>query len=389
MIRFARRLRAAMVAIAASLLAAGAVQADGFLDEVRVTGVQEDDLYVAGGRVRIDADVRGDVHAAGGRVRIGGQVAGDVSAAAGSATVAGTIGDDVRVGAGEVEIDAGIAGDLIVGAGSIEVAAGTSVGGEAMLMGGDVSLAGTVAGDLLIDGGDVTIAGTVAGNAEIEGGRIQILPGAGIAGDLVYRSPRELEIADGAAVEGRITRQEWQRERERERSGVASAAAWAGGGLGLAWLLGLIVAGAVLLFVIPDQLDGATRAMRDLAGRSLGYGLIVIFAAPAAILFCLVTVIGIPLALALAAAAAAALFLAYLTSAFRLGELGLRLVGRGDTGHRGWRLLSLAVALVVLAAVGWIPFVGWLVVFLALAWGLGGWTLLVLRARAGGALRPS
>ncbi len=52
-------------------------------------GVIADDLYVAGGKVDILAEVKGDVIAAGGRVSVGQLVEGDVMVASGSVTVTG------------------------------------------------------------------------------------------------------------------------------------------------------------------------------------------------------------------------------------------------------------------------------------------------------------
>ena len=106
-----------------------------------------------------------------------------------------------------------------------------------------------------------------------------------------------------------------------------------------------------------------------------------LLAVPLAIFLCVVIVIGIPLAFVLGAAYAASLFVAYLTAAFWLGDHGLRLVGRVDPEHRGWRILSLLGALVVLSVLGWIPLVGWLVTLLALSLGLGGWALQMFEAR--------
>ena len=155
-----------------------------------------------------------------------------------------------------------------------------------------------------------------------------------------------------------------------------------GGGFSLAWLAGFVATGTLLLTVFPESLRTATGNIQNAVWRSLGYGLLIIFAIPAAILFCFVIVIGIPLAVTLAAAYGAALFVAYLTTAFWVGDHGLRMVGRSDTPHRVWRILSLLSALILLGVVGWIPIIGWLVTFFALALGLGAWAIEALSGRA-------
>ena len=350
--------------------------------EVHVTGVQQDDLYLAGARVSIDAEVRGDVNAAGGRVRIGGTVTGDVGAGGGLVTVVGTVGDDVRVGGGQVDIDAKIDGDLVAGGFSVGVQSGTVVAGNAILSGGEVSVAGRIGGDVSIAGGSVLISGDIGGDVDITAGEIDILPGARIAGNLSYLSAREASIATNAVIEGEFTR----RTRDPGEDKDTSVAWLIGSGFSIAWLVGLVATGTMLMVIFPESLATATRNIQDAAWRSLGYGLLIIFAIPAAILFCFVIIIGIPLAVTLAAAYAAALFVAYLTTAFWVGDHGLRLVGRRDTNHRGWRILSLLAALIVLGLVGWVPIVGWLITFFALTFGLGAWALEVFQGRTPGAV---
>ena len=348
--------------------------------EIHVAGTRVDDLYLAGGRVSVDGDVQGDVNASGGRVRIGGRVTGDVGALGGLVSVVGDIGDDVRVGGGQVDIDAKIAGDLVAGAFSVAVQPGTVVGGKAILSGAEVSVAGQIGGNLSIASGSALISGVIGGDVEIASAEIKILPGARIGGNLSYTSAGEAEIAEGAVIAGEVTR----RMRDHDEETATSVVALIGGGFSLAWLVGLVAMGTLIMVAFPESLDTATRNIRHAAWQSLGYGLLVIFAVPAAILFCFVIIIGIPVAVTLAAAFGAALFVAYLTTAVWVGDYGLRLIGRGDSSHRGWRILALLVSLLVLGIIGWIPLIGWWVTFFTLSIGLGAWALQVFQVRAPG-----
>ena len=108
------------------------------------------------------------------------------------------------------------------------------------------------------------------------------------------------------------------------------------------------------------------------------------FRGSAAILFCFVIIIGIPVAVTRAAAFGAALFVAYLATAVWVGGYGLQLIGRGGMSHRGWRILALLVSLLVLGIIGWIPFIGWLVTFFTFSIGLGAWALQVFQVRTPG-----
>ncbi len=107
-------------------------------------GVIADDLYVAGGKVDILAEVKGDVIAAGGRVSVGQLVEGDVMVAGGSVTVTGQVLDDVRATGGAVTIDGDIGGDVVVSGGSVSLTPETHVSGRTWLAGGEVVIQGTL-----------------------------------------------------------------------------------------------------------------------------------------------------------------------------------------------------------------------------------------------------
>ncbi|MSP52488.1 MAG: hypothetical protein EXQ91_08900 [Alphaproteobacteria bacterium] len=163
--------------------------------------------------------------------------------------------------------------------------------------------------------------------------------------------------------------------------GVRTVAGYVLGGLGVAWLSGLALVGALFLSLFPDSLTTALRAIRLETGPVLGFGLIAIFAAPTAILFLFVTLFGIPLAILALAAFLAALFLGYLMVVFFVGDRCLWLVGKGATTHCGLRFLSFVIALFALEAASSIPFVGWMLMFFVLALGFGTWLYVLGRNR--------
>jgi hypothetical protein len=59
--------------------------------------IVNDDVYLAGDRVRIDGTINGDAIVAGTEIIITGVVTGDVMAAGRSITINGTVNDDIRM----------------------------------------------------------------------------------------------------------------------------------------------------------------------------------------------------------------------------------------------------------------------------------------------------
>jgi hypothetical protein len=112
-------------------------------------------------------------------------------------------------------------------------------------------------------------------------------------------------------------------------------------------------------------------------------GLAVLTVTPLIALSLMLTVIGLPLALTLVWLYVAALLLGFLTAAFYLTEIALRALRRAARPPRGTRIAALAVVLIVLAAVRFVPIAGPLALALLLVVGVGAWTLRLSRGYVG------
>lgn len=326
-------------------------------ETVTKRGTVNDDYYVAGGTVNIDADITGDLVVSGGDLFIGHRVHGDVIAAGGSVNIDGEILDDVRVAGGEIIIDATVGDDLILAGGEIKVSSATSTGGEAWLAGGDVYMAGTVNNGLNIGAGNIRISGTIHGDVELEGGDIQILEGALIDGNLHYKSPNEAKIHPDAKITGNVTYEptEWDHPHR---------------GYGIFFSITLVVAGIALFLIFPGfTMSAAGRVSAD-PWRSLGIGFALLVVTPIAALLLMSIVLGVWVGLSLLALYFVALLMGLLISCFFLGDWGARLLHK-DVAATGRRLLSVTIAIILLGFIQLIPVIGGLLTFALLLLGLG------------------
>ncbi len=333
-----------------------------------------EDQYLAGGSVTLRADAAGDVIAAGGRILLDGRIDGDVNAAGGMIDLFGRVADDARLAGGRLTVGAEVGGDLIVAGGSVALQRDTTVTGRAWLTGGKLEINGHIGGDLKATGGRVELNASVDGNTTVTAERVRIGPKAQITGKFTYRSPREAVIEQGAKITGTVEHLPYRGP--MGFSGSDPAAASAVGGV---WTLGLIVTGAVLVLMFPAGTAQLTANLRDTPGRAAWVGFALLAAVPVAALLCVVLIIAIPLGLALGALYPIALIAGYLTGALWLAEGGLGRFAAAHAERTGWRAGSLAIVLVALAAVGWVPILGWLVFFAILVLGLGALALQVNR----------
>jgi cytoskeletal protein CcmA (bactofilin family) len=324
--------------------------------------------------VDVLATVEGDVVVAGGRIMVGERIRGDVMAAGGSVSVRADIGDDVRLAGGDVMLSGAVGDDAIAAGGNVTLAPDGRVNGRAWFSGGRIDVAGTIGRELKAAGGRIVLSGRVKGDVILRGRAISILDGAIIDGNLVYRSPREAEIASGAQIHGTISHEPV----ERHLGAIVAAVA----GVGIVVLLSLIVTGSVLFLMFPRSIETALTAIRAEPWKCLGLGLAVFAATPVVVSVLFMTVIGWLPAIVISALYLLLVLAGFLTGVFYVGSLGLGWLGR-DAVSRAWRLWSFVAALIVLTLLGLVPLLGALLLFVLILLGEGALMLGMYRAYVG------
>jgi hypothetical protein len=219
----------------------------------------------------------------------------------------------------------------------------------------------------------VRINGEVVGDAEVHAKELVIGPAAHIGGRLVYHGPAEPAIPEGAVIGGGLEFHEGDVGRyfEDEHPRVHDAAT----GLGrVLWFVGVFVAAALFVLLLPRFMAEAAAAIGRKPLASLGLGLAILVCVPFVAVVLVITIIGIPLALLLMALYLLVLFLGWVTSALFVAQRGLQTLRPGRPATRGWQLLALLLGLIALWLVKQIPLVGGLVGLLVLLVGIGALT---------------
>jgi cytoskeletal protein CcmA (bactofilin family) len=409
---------AAVVALAAVPAAGAAEILSGGQVVIGADEVIEDDLYVSAGEFVLDGTVRGDLVVTGGTITVNGKVEGDVMAAGQAVYFNGIVDDDVRA-AGAVLIlgpNAAIGDDALLGGFSIEAQRGATIAGDLILGGSQALLVGDVGGDLVAGAGSVAIYGTVAGDTQIEVGAAEnqlpfsptmFIPGAAaapsvpagltigdqaaLAGDLNYTSPQQGSIADGA-VAGQVNfeRQLIQADEEAKPS-TALGALWKF----LINLASYLIVALVLMALRPRTAPRAVEVVRSHPWASLGWGtlaLIVLVLLILALLAAAVLVGGLASVLQLAPLSNTILAIGALAAFAVLVLLGVATYWAAPLVMASWagqgilrriwpsgaekRLWPVALGVLILAILVSLPWVGGLIRFAIVLFGLGAITLM-------------
>lgn len=324
-------------------------------------------IYLAGAEVRTEGPIRGDLVAAAGRVRVDHPVRGDAVLAAGSIEVYGRIGDDLRAVGGIIGVSGRVAGEALLAGSSVSLGPDSEIGGRAWIAGNDIVIGGRLHDGLKIYGRKVLVLGEVAGPVDLAADQIEILGSARILGDVSYSSSHEIKIDPSAKITGQVVRTPGTFEFYRPKFEIPG---WSVVFRPLL-LIGLLAAGLLLIALFPRFTQAAMQAIDVSPLKSLGLGTAIFFSLPPVILLLVITIIGIPIALALFALYATALLAGYLVLAIFVGGKLLRLARRPPAHGLGWRMGSLAAGLVLLWLVRHLPYVGSLLVLMALFAGVG------------------
>lgn len=303
--------------------------------------VIEDNYLITGNFVTVRGTVKGDLFAFGSTVNIEGIVEGNVFAAAGNVKVSGKIGKDLYIGAGNLEIskEAEIGNDLFVGAGQID-------------------MNGKVNRNLMASGGRINFNGEMGGNAKLSVGEIsfdQDNP-AKIDGDLTYWNSKEIEIPSQVIIGGETIFKAIAKP--NKKLGIIAIM----GGKAISVLMTLII-GLIVVLLFPKKSAEVNKTMRGSFWRSLGIGFVFLAVVPVAAIILLASILGIPLALILMGAYGLILYLGKVFAALFAGRLLT-----GENWHPSW---SLVLGLILIAIIGFIPFVGSLAIFILFLLSLG------------------
>ncbi len=327
--------------------------------EIPVGTVIADDLYVAGGDVRIRGRVDGDLVVMGGNVTVSGDVRDDLIAAGGQVNVSGAVGETIRAAGGTITVAGPVGRDLILAGNHLTQLASSHASGSAILTGRDIAVRGTTAGTLQAKGDTVLIDGRVGG-AEVSADDVTVTAGARIDGPLAYSSPREADVRPGATITGPVTRE------GNEATWTWQVPGWVG--RIVLYMVGAL-AGVLLALIMPGVLTATGRELRRSPWLALAAGAGILFGVPILAVILMVTIIGIPLALSLLTFYALGLYFAWVLAAIAVGELILLRVP-----IRSLRLKMVGAALLgvlVLLLLQAIPWVGGLIAVLALMAGFG------------------
>jgi hypothetical protein len=306
------------------------------------------DLYVSGGTVRIAGRINGDLFVFGGNVDVSGPVSGDLFIAGGTVNVESSVDRHLRIIGGDVTIGGSVKQDVLAAAGTLNVTSGAHLGGDLIFGAGKTQMDGTVDGSVLGSAQSYASNGRVGGTEQVT-----------LRQERESRRPQPLTAAERILEQARA-------------------------------FIGIALAGVLLILVVPSFIRRGAQSIEQRPWPSLGVGAAIFlsyFAIMVALLVAMI-VLAIPLAalgfeaLVATVVIGSLLAMGVLTFAFVLvmlfiaGAVAGLAVGRlifrqipAPWAQNDYVPLLVGAAIVVIVTA--LPFIGGIVNFLVILFGLG------------------
>jgi len=191
-------------------------------DDVHISNLHniDDDFYASGNQIRIDGTITGDVTAASYQTSINGDVGGSANLAGRYIDHSGRIQGSLRF-AGERLMLNGYVGRSVMAFGSaVVLGQGAVIEKDLMVSANDATLDGRIGGDVICAAARSRITARIEGDLTLKGGKTTVAPPAVINGNITYVAEEEdaLELAGGVTVAGEVIWKKPEAELEDETS---------------------------------------------------------------------------------------------------------------------------------------------------------------------------
>ena len=359
--------------VAALMLASGA-----FADVIkRETG---SDTFIAGPVIDEALNTAGDAFVSSRSLDLQGQTKGDLHITGFNVDVNADVAEDLYAFGATVSIRGNTAGDLTVAGFSVRTDAVAATGANARLLGSTVTIDGPVSGALSAIGRDVILNAQIDGDARIVAKSITFGPKAVISGTLIYSAATKLTVPETVAPAERVVFErmaspdvwdDWGEVGREMPVFPTFATMFFGFVVSLVFFL---ILGALMLSFLPDRLEKLRQSVAEAPGRSILLGVLGL-----SMLFGLVPVTGLTIVGLPFVPIVILTIIIFWTLGYALGaySVAMRLwtgLGGEDNPSNVVRLLVFGAAIVIVALLNFIPFLGWVANYTIVLMGVGAMT---------------
>lgn len=344
---------------------------EGTRETIEKNEVIDDDVLMLGTVLRIEGTVNGDVFAFGDTVFVTGTINGNLITAANHVEINGPVNGTVFSAGDDVFVNSRVAGSLVAAGSDVVVDQNSSVGHSVLAAGDRVYVNGTVGRGMKIGANVLRVQGKVGKELQAHVSQLRIESGAVIEGPVEYHSDKEAFIASDAKtgpVNYTHTRLEWDQ----------NMSFWTGKWWKAISFISFMGFGLILLALFPALRRSFPQLVLEKPWQLPLTGFVSLIVIPIGLVLMLLTVVGIPLSFIGWLAFPVLIYFGQVLVSYAVGKLLGDYVPQMQ--NWSWPVLFLVGAVLTTVATE-LPYVGWVLGFASILYGLGGALWLVYDRR--------
>jgi len=371
-------LKALVLGLALSSLGSSGIMAEEngslrrFGAKVKIDGEQKGPLYAAGGEVVVSARSPKNARLMGANVRFLGRVGDDLWITGGDLDVSGEVGNHLHAWGAKTHLNGIIGGQASIMGADVVIGENAAITKGLHASGDKVVFKGAALGEVELEGREVEFAGSAQSNVSIRAPFVKIGDNARIKGHITIYTIGEPEISDRARIDGKVTIEslpQWEVMRRSHESGWVNRIA-----VGVLATLCAFLTGLLTISLARGGVEKTIDTLVEEPVRSALWGCVGLLCIPLIATFLILTVLGAPLAGAMMMTVPLILLLSITGSGFAIGEWIFNRAG--DHVSAVHRAFSLLAGLLIIAILSLTPYVGGLILALAITLGAGALFLL-------------
>jgi len=308
------------------------------------------------------------------------QPGGDLHVFGFDVSISTATAEDLYAAGGTVVIRSTVAQDLTAAGFSLRTESTSVTQGNVRLLGNSVTIEGPIDGALMVTGRDVIVNAPIAGDARILAQTLSFGPKAQINGTLTYSTRDKIAVPERVAPAERVVFEaytggrvweDWD-EIAHDMPGLPSfASIMFGFVISLLFFLAL---GALMLGFMPKRLARLRRSISDAPGQTILLGLIGLSTLFGMVPIAALTVVGLPFVPILVLAIVVTWTLGYALGAYGVAMRIWSGFGGAEDPSNIARLMVFGAAIIFIALLNFIPFVGWVANYTLVLLGTGAMT---------------
>lgn len=313
----------------------------------------EGNSYVCGGKVNLENEVTGDLFTAGGELNIAGLVNNDLFAAGGQVRIDSKVNGDMRIAGGSINLNNVVNGEVLGAGGEISFSSNSIIEKDVNLVAGDISFDGIIKGKIDARAETIEINGKVDGDINIKAEELKIGKDANIAGILVYESPKQAIITEGAIIKNPVQFKKIEKPFKKTKNPATHILSW------FIWTASYLALALVFFFMFQKktkEIIGYIENSFKNFWKELLTGFVILIVLPIVMIAVAITVIGIPFSLIALLSYILVLILAHALAGIMFGAWLWKIFTKSKEYQLNWKIIVLGI--VTLNLISLVPYIG-------------------------------